>query len=193
MIYKIYEQIIYLVLLLIGINFEVLESFPSTSEKEVKKMVSKKDLLVMAYLRQNSRMKLTTMSRLTRLPVSTIFDRMRYHEGGLIKGHICLLDFAKLGFHTRANIMFKVGKSDKEAMREYLHNSFNVNSIYKINNGYDFLVEVVFRNIHELEEFLESLEERFDIKSKVVHYIIDDIKREAFLSDPNTLGLLKIA
>lgn len=155
-------------------------------------MINKKDLVVMAYLRQNARMKLTTMSRLAKLPVSTIFDRMRYHEGGLIKGHICLLDFSKLGFHTRANIMFRVAKQHKQEMGGYLQNNHNVNSIYKINNGFDFLVEVVFRNISDLEEFLECLEEKFDIKSKEVHYIIDDIKREAFMSDPNTLDLLEI-
>lgn len=155
-------------------------------------MVIKKDLLVMSYLRQNARMKLTTMSRLTRLPVSTIFDRMKHHEGGLIKRHICLLDFSMLGFHTRAKIMLRVGKKDKLTVKEYLKNNHNVNSMYKINNGYDFLAEVVFRNICDLEEFIESLEEKFDIRSKEVHYIIDDIKREEFMSDPNTLELLNI-
>ncbi len=156
-------------------------------------MINEKDMLIMAYLRKNSRIKLTKMSRLTKLPVSTIFDRIRCHEGELIKAHICLLDFAKLGFHTRANIMFRVHKKDKQAMRDCLENSQNVNSIYKINNGFDFLVEVVFRNISDLEEFMEGLDEKFDIKAKEIHYIIDDIKRESFMSNPDTLGLLKIS
>ncbi len=156
-------------------------------------MVNKKDLVVMAYLRQNSRMKLTKMSRLAKLPVSTIFDRMKYHEGGLIRKHICLIDFSMLGFHTRANIMLSIGKHDKEAAREHLKKSQNVNSIYKINNGFDFLVEVVFRNINDLDGFIESLDSKFDIKQKKVHYIIDDIKREAFMSNPETIDLLEIS
>lgn len=154
--------------------------------------MQKKDLVVMAYLRKDARMKLTTMSRLTKLPVSTIFDRMKFHEGGLIKGHICLLDFSKLGYHTRANVMLKVGKKHKEAIREYLEKSQHVNSLYKINNGFDFLVEVVFKNISDLEEFFETLEEKYSIKGKEVHYIINDIKRETFMSDPNTLEMLEI-
>lgn len=153
-------------------------------------MINKKDLLVMAYLRQNARMKLTTMSRLTNLPVSTIFDRMRHHNGDLIKGHICLLDFSKLGFHARANIMLRVAKKDKDAVKEHLKNNQNVNSIYKINNGFDLLVEVVFRNISDLEDFIECLDEKFDIKTKEVHYIIDDIKREVFMSDPNLIEII---
>lgn len=165
---------------------EIIQSFRN---KEVK-MINKKDLVIMSYLRQNSRIKLTKMSRLTKLPVSTIFDRIRHHEKSLIKAHISLLDFAKLGFHTRANIMFRVSKKEKQAVREFLENSQNVNSIYKINNGFDFLAEVVFRNICDLEEFIEKLEERFDIKSKEVHYIIDDIKRESFMSDPHLVGMI---
>lgn len=156
-------------------------------------MVQKKDLVVMAYLRQNARMKLTTMSRLAKLPVSTIFDRMKYHEGGLIKRHVCLLDFSKLGFHTRANVMLRVGKKDKEALKEYLNRNHSVNSLYKINNGYDFLVEVVLRNISDLEDFIDAMEEKFDIKSKEVHYVIDDIKKEGFMSDPNIIDLLNIS
>ena len=155
-------------------------------------MMQKKDLVVMAYLRQNARMKLTTMSRLAKLPVSTIFDRMKYHEGGLIRGHVCLLDFSKLGFHTRANVMLRVGKKDKDAARQYLLTNQSVNSLYKINNGYDFLLEVVMKNISDLEEFLDSIEDKFDIKSKEVHYVIDDIKKEAFMSDPNIIDLLNI-
>lgn len=156
-------------------------------------MINKKDLLVIAHLRQNARMKLTKMSRLTRLPVSTIFDRMKYHDGGLIKGHICLLDFEKLGFHTRANVMFSIARDDKEKMREYLEANQNVNSIYKINNGFDLLVELIFKNVKDLDGFLESLERKFTIKKKEVHYIIDDIKKEAFMSDPNTISLLNLA
>ena len=156
-------------------------------------MVSKKDLVIMSYLRQDSRIKLTKMSRLTRLPVSTIFDRIRFHDGELIKQHICLVDFEKLGFHTRANVMFSAAKKDKENLKEYLQKSQHVNSVYKINNGFDFLAEVVFRNISDLEEFLDLLEGKFEIKSKEVHYIIDDIKREAFMSDPDTIDLLEIS
>jgi len=154
--------------------------------------MQKKDLVVMACLRKDARMKLTTMSRLTKLPVSTIFDRMKFHEGGLIRRHICLLDFSKLGYHTRANVMLKVGKKHKEGIKEYLEGSHHVNSLYKINNGFDFLVEVVFKNISDLEEFFETLEEKYSIKGKEVHYIINDIKRETFMSDPNTLEMLEI-
>lgn len=155
-------------------------------------MLNKKDLMVMTYLRQDARMKLTKMSRLTRIPVSTIFDRMKYHEGGLIRKHICLIDFDKIGFHTRANVMFSVAAKEREKMQEYLKINQNVNSIYKINNGFDLLAELVFRDVKDLDRFLDGLDKKFTIKKREIHYLIDDIKREAFLSDPNTIDMLGI-
>ena len=55
--------------------------------------------------------------------------------------------------------------------------------MYKINNKYDFLVEAVFRNLQELDE-------KFKIEQKDSYHIIDDIKREGFLSDQKTVELL---
>ncbi|MBI4439643.1 hypothetical protein HY638_01615, partial [Candidatus Woesearchaeota archaeon] len=39
-------------------------------------------------------------------------------------------------------------------------------------------------SIGALEEFLEKLSVQFRVKRKEVYHIIDDIKREEFLSDP---------
>ena len=56
------------------------------------------------------------------------------------------------------------------------------NGVYKVNNGFDFLVEFIFRNMKELEEHLEYLQENFDMKDTKAFYIIDELKEEDFLS-----------
>ncbi len=149
--------------------------------------MKKTDLLIISSLRQNAREKLTEMSKKTRIPVSTIFDRIKTHEGNIIKKHTALVDFGKLGYNTRANIILKVNKNDREAMKEFLMQHNSINSAFKINNGYDFLIEAVFANIKEVEDFTDLLEEKFSIKAKQVFYIIDDLKKEEFLSNPNVL------
>ncbi len=154
-------------------------------------MLNQKDLAIMSCLRKDSRMKLTKMSRLTKLPVSTIFDRIKFHEGGLIKSHICIIDFSKLGFHARANVMFSVAPEQKNDFRSFIESNEHVNTIYKINNGFDFLAEIVFKNIVEMDSFLDMVEHKFAIRKKEVHYIIDEIKREAFLSEADTAPLLE--
>jgi DNA-binding Lrp family transcriptional regulator len=146
--------------------------------------VKENDIPILASLRQDARMKLTEMSRLTRIPVSTIFDKIKNHEDGIIKKHTTLVDFNKLGFHTKAKIMLKVNKKDRDRIKEHLMNCQSTNSLYKINNGFDFMVEAIFCNIQEMEDFIDSIEDEFQIKSKQVYYIIEDLKREDFLSNP---------
>ncbi len=151
-------------------------------------MFKKKDLILTAYLRQNSRTSLTILSRKTGVPVSTIFDRLKSNK--VIVKNTALLDFTKLGYSTRATILLKARKTEKDKIREFLVKSFNVNSLYKVNNGFHFMAECVFRDIKELEDFLDLIDDRFSVRTKEVHYIIDELKKEEFLSQPELIDLV---
>ena len=151
-------------------------------------MFKKKDLILTAYLRQNSRTSLTILSRKTGVPVSTIFDRLK--SNNVITKNTALLDFTKLGYSTRANILLKAKKGEKDKIKEFLVKSFNVNSLYKVNNGFHFMAECIFRDIKELEDFLDLIDERFSVRTKEVHYIIDELKKETFLSQPELIDLV---
>lgn len=147
-------------------------------------MLKKKDLVFLAYLRNNARENLTTISRKTSIPVSTLFDRLQVQKGSLIKRHTTLVDFEKMGYSCRAKVVLSVDKKDKEAVKRFLLSHRNVNSMYKINNGYDYMVEVIFNHMKEMELFLDSLDDRFKINDKRTYYVIDEIRRESFMSDP---------
>lgn len=147
------------------------------------------DLLLLSSLRANARETLTNISRKTNIPVSTIFDKLKAHENGTIKKHTSIVDFSLLGFGTRANIALKVNKEEKDELKKFLMKNASVNSFYRINNGYDYLIEAVFRNILEMEEFCEKIDENFRIKAKQVFYIIEDLKREEFLADPDNISV----
>lgn len=146
--------------------------------------MKEKHLKILACLRKDARMALTKMSREIRVPVSTIFDNLKASEDDLITKHTSLLNFSKLGYNARANIMIKVNRSDKEALGSFLTAHDSINSAFKITNGYDYLVEGIFRDIRELENFKESLESKYDIQDTQTMYIVDDIKREEFLANP---------
>lgn len=153
-------------------------------------MINKKDMLIISYLRNDARMPLTKMSKKTQIPVSTIFDRLRMNEEGLITKHTCLLNFTKLGYDVRANIALKVDRDDKEALKDFLLKHQSVNSLYKINNGFDFMIDGVFRQIKEMEDFIDHLENKFKITDKKSFFVIEDLKRETFMSNPNLLFTL---
>lgn len=158
--------------------------------EKVTKVISKKELLIIAHLRENARESLTNISKKTKIPISTIFEKLRTNYGGLIRKNVCLIDFSLLGYSIRANIMVSSQKDQRQQLKLYLEKQFQANSVYKINNGFDYLIEAVFKDIREVEDFLEKLEEHFKIDRKQINYIIEDVKRESFMADPATIDFL---
>ena len=143
-----------------------------------------KQISLLMQLRIDSRQPMTEISRRIGMPVSTIFDKVRASKNDIIKKFTCLLDFSRLGFNCRAHIVFRIRKDQRGDMQRYLLKHPNVNSVYKINNGYDFLTETVFRDLRDVDEFIEKMDERFRVQEKKVYYIIEDIAREQFMTDP---------
>lgn len=152
-------------------------------------MLNRKELIILSKFRENSRESLTRMSRNISVPVSTLYEKLKVYEKSVIKRHTSLLDFNKLGFNTRATIILRVSKDNKESLKQFLLDSRFVNSFYKINNGFDFMIEAVFRELNEVESFVEELDNNFEIEEKKVYYIIDELKKEAFLSNPDSVKM----
>lgn len=144
--------------------------------------MKEKDKLIFKHLRRNARINLTDISKQTGIPASTIYDRVRANEKIIVKKHTTLLDFSKMGFHAKAKIAIKVQKEDRKRLLEFLRQHSNVNSLYRINYGYDFLLEVIYPTIANVEDFINILESNFKIQEKHIYNIIDEIKREEFMS-----------
>ena len=142
-----------------------------------------KHIKLLIELRKNGRGQLTDISKAIKMPVSTIFDTMRTNTFGAVKKFTCLLNFENIGLNCRANIILKVKKEERDEIKNFLLKHHNINSVYKINNGYDFLVEAIFKDLKNVDEFTENLESKFRIMEKKVYYIIEDIAREVFMTD----------
>lgn len=147
----------------------------------------KKELLLLSFFRKNARESLTKISRSTKIPVSTIFDKLRTYETSLIRKHTTLLDFTKIGYLAKADVMVQVAASQREELKDFLKNCDHVNSLYKVNNGYDYLVEFIFKNMRNLEDFMDELEQTFEIRKKQIYYLVEDLAREKFMSNPDIM------
>lgn len=150
-----------------------------------------KDFVIVQHIRDDARVKLTKISKNTGIPVSTIFDRLQFFKEGLIKRTTALVNFQKLGFNMVSSIVLRVKKEERNELRDFLMNHPNVNNLYRINNGYDYFVECIFRTMRDFEEFSELLEQSFDIKAKQTYYIIEDLKREEFLSSEEHIKMIQ--
>lgn len=145
-------------------------------------MLTKKDLLLLSFLRKNARQKITSISRKTGIPVTTMYDALRRHEKRFISKHSSLLKFGEIGFNTKIYAALKVEQSDKEKLQSFLQEHSNTNSLYRINNGFDFLIEALFKDKAEAEFFIGELNSRFSLLDKKVFNVACDIEKEKFLT-----------
>lgn len=152
-------------------------------------MLNKNEMLILSNLRRNSRETLTKMSRRTAIPVSTIFVKLREYENNIIKKYTSIVDFGKLGYATRATILVRVTKDYRDKLREHLLVNKSLNSVYRVNNGYDFMLEGIFKELKDVEAFLDKLERDFGVTDKHVYYIIDELKKEDFMSSPEYVNV----
>ncbi len=149
--------------------------------------MKKSEMIILSNLRNNSRQSLTRMGRRTSIPISTIYEKIRYYEEGVIKKYTVIVDFGKLGFATRVSMLLKTTKDKREELKNFLLESKSVNNIHKLNNEYDFMVDGVFRELKDVEEFLDKVENSFGVSDKKLFYIVDDLKNEGFMSNPEAV------
>ena len=142
------------------------------------------DLIILSHLRKDARKSMVELSKQTGIPASTIYDRVNAHEKNSIKKYTALLDFEKLGFNGRIYVALRSeGLKDRENLFIFLKNHKCVNSLYKVNFGFHYLFEAIFRNIGEAESFLQELQEKFQLTEKRVFSVVEEVKKEEFLME----------
>jgi DNA-binding Lrp family transcriptional regulator len=143
-------------------------------------MLKNNDIRLITHLRNNSRKKITRIAREERIPATTIYDKLRAHEKNFVKKHTTLLDFQKLGLNAKAHIAIRVDRPSREDLRKYLLEHPNINSLYQVNTGHDFLAECVFKDAMQQREFIEAVEAQN--AELTIYNEIQELRKEDFLS-----------
>lgn len=146
-----------------------------------------KDLIFLSLLRKNGREQLTKMSKITGLPVSTLYEKLKRFSKNIIKKNTIILDFKKLGFQIHAMILLRVDSRDLIALCDFLKKSFYVNNVYKISNKFNIMIEVIFRDLSELDSFLVNIGIKYKIYDSEILFIVNNIVTENFLGEPNLI------
>ncbi|MAE13236.1 hypothetical protein CMO92_01610 [Candidatus Woesearchaeota archaeon] len=129
-------------------------------------------------MRNNSRTTLKELSKQTEIPISTLFDKLKQFP--YIKRFTCLLDYKQLGYDLRVLLLLKAPSFKKAELEEYLQSRPRLNTLVEVSNGWDYFVELYFKNIQEYHAFLKSL--RLQTKSYHEIFVLNELKEEAFLS-----------
>ena len=132
-------------------------------------MFTKKDVAVVNHLRKNSRIKITNLSKQMDIPVTTLYSKLRNYENSLIKKHTCLLNFGQAGYHKSVYFAIKV-KDKKIEMQEFLAAKKCINTLLRVNYGFDFLIEGVFKDEKEVNIFQEEMQKMFNPEIHIFNY-----------------------
>jgi len=136
---------------------------------------------ILEEVRKNSRVSLTYLAYKAEMPISSTFNKLKELENSVIKKYTSIIDFKKLGYSTWSKLIIKVNKNQREDFKNYVLTNESVNSVFEINNGYDFLIETFHENKIDLKFFIENLQEKFDISSMQIIDVINDLQRERFM------------
>lgn len=143
-------------------------------------MLKKQDTKIIAELRMNGRARSKMLSKKLDIPSSTIYDKITNHSPIIVK-YTCLLNYEKIGYPVRAYVIFKAYPKMREQTLNFLMENNQVNNLWKINGGFDFLMEGVFEDLMHVEDFKNNLQDNFGASKMQIHYLIDELKRETFI------------
>lgn len=142
-------------------------------------MISEKDVKIISCLRSDARQALATIARKLNIPVSTVYDRIKSNEKKLIKKYTSIVDFPKLGYNIRIKMMLDI--NDKKGFQDFVLENANVNSAFKVDGNYSFMLDCIFRQMREVSAFMDAAN-KFGITSKQMFFVVDELKREEFLN-----------
>jgi DNA-binding Lrp family transcriptional regulator len=149
-------------------------------------MINKKEMVILSHLRSNARKPVAEISRSTNIPLSTVFDKVKNLEDNYIIKHTSIINFNKIDYNYKVRFFLKPNNNDKDKLLSFLLSDKNVNSLFRMSNEYDFLVECIFKEMIDVVSFSEKLDE-YNLLNKEMYYIVDELKHEGFLSCPDSL------
>ena len=142
------------------------------------------DILIVSQLRSDARKPILEISTCLKICRATVTDRLRILQTTVIQKYIALVDFKKLGYPVQLCFSITLAEEDKEVFCRYIQQHPLLNNLYKLQEGFDYFIEMHFPTKKEAEDFLSSLENAFSIIEKQVFFVDQELVRESFFPDP---------
>jgi len=124
-------------------------------------MLDEKDKTILDILQQDASLSTYKITKKTGIPQTTVLNRMRkLKQEGIIRKYTIDIDWKKLGMNNKALIFVKVDKNIEQRnskvgeIEEKISKYPLVLNVKRLMGKYDFMIELVCRDIDELNDFL---------------------------------------
>ena len=132
-------------------------------------------------MRKGKRLNISRIARLLNMPISTLSDRIKRIEKNYIIKRSSLLNYSTLGYFAHAKLAIKIEREKRQEFIDFLKEEKCVNSIYHINSGFDFFIDVIFKNAIEMKRWMEDSKNKFNLDMQTFQ-ILKIEQREGFMS-----------
>jgi Lrp/AsnC family leucine-responsive transcriptional regulator len=119
-------------------------------------LLDEKDFMLIEELSKNSKLSEQKLARKTRIPMTTVHNRLRKLRGlGVIKAYTIRLDYAKLGRPLLAYVLVKTAPgSDQREILNRIGVIRGVSEAAMINGEFDIIFKARLSSIDELKEMI---------------------------------------
>jgi len=136
------------------------------------------DMQLLSILQKNGRMSNIDIAEKMHMSEATIRRRINtLKERNLIRGFAALLNHEKLGNGLKASIYAKVKKDDLEHVVKKLNDCGKACNIHQVMGKYNLHSELLFKNILELQEFVDDLSLSEHIEDMEYHIVTKSYKQ----------------
>lgn len=121
-------------------------------------MLSDADKELLALLRENARLPVTELARLTGVSRTTVQARIeRLEEAGVIDGYTVRLGASYTHSQLRAQVMVKVSHKHARQVEKGLATLKPVTLVYSVSGAFDMIVFIACDGVEELDRTIDAI------------------------------------
>lgn len=124
--------------------------------------MDKIDRKIINSLQKNARASLKDLSKECFISSPAIAARInKLEKSGIINGYHSSIDIEKIGFHVRAFIQVQLEPRQKDEFYPYVQSIPNVVECNCVTGDYSEIMEVIFPSMTDLDNFINTIQQRF--------------------------------
>lgn len=124
--------------------------------------MDKIDRKIINSLQKNARASLKDLSKECFISSPAIATRInKLEKSGIINGYHSSIDIEKIGFHVRAFIQVQLEPRQKDEFYPYVQSIPNVVECNCVTGDYSEIMEVIFPSTTDLDNFINTIQQRF--------------------------------
>lgn len=125
-------------------------------------IMDKIDRKIINSLQENARVSLRDLSKECFISSPAIAARInKLEKAGVINGYHSSIDMEKIGFHVRAFIQVQLEPRQKKEFYPFVQSVPNVVECNCVTGDYSEIMEVVFPSTTNLDDFINTIQQRF--------------------------------